>query len=210
MADRDLAIQLANKRRAISILQSCHIEGIKCTLYDINMFMNGMINESFSGEAKHFICSLNDTWKFLMDNLDADNNLMIIRELNKRVISNSVYGSGELRTIDVSIGGTTWKPRIPITGIVIDDLEKLDACKDLECRAVSFFCYLIRSQLFIDGNKRVAQLMCNKILIENGIGMLNIKEESLEEFKTLLMQWYESGSPANLFEFIRSRCIKRI
>ena len=35
-------------------------------------------------------------------------------------------------------------------------------------RAITTMLWIMRSQMFMDGNKRVASMFCNKILIENG------------------------------------------
>ena len=72
------------------------------------------------------------------------------------------------------------------------------------------FCYLARAQIFIDGNKRVAQLMANKILIENNIGIFQIPIDLLEEFKSLLINYYESANDTKIIEFMKKYCIIRL
>ena len=41
------------------------------------------------------------------------------------------------------------------------------------------FCFIARTQMFLDGNKRVAQLMCNKIMMEDDIGIFSEKSAYL-------------------------------
>lgn len=43
----------------------------------------------------------------------------------------------------------------------------------------------MRSQIFWDGNKRTSMLVANKILIQNGCGIISIKEENIFEFNRL-------------------------
>ena len=64
--------------------------------------------------------------------------------------------------------------------------------------------------MFIDGNKRVAQLMANKVLIENNIGIFQIPIEKLEEFKGMLIDFYETGNDAKIIGFMKEYCIRRI
>lgn len=64
--------------------------------------------------------------------------------------------------------------------------------------------------MFVDGNKRVAQLIANKVLIENNIGIFQIPIEKLEEFKTLLIEFYESGNDVEIIDFMKEYCIRRI
>lgn len=64
--------------------------------------------------------------------------------------------------------------------------------------------------MFVEGNKRVAQLIANKVLIENNIGIFQIPIEKLEEFKTLLIEFYESGNDVEIIDFMKEYCIRRI
>lgn len=65
--------------------------------------------------------------------------------------------------------------------------------------------------MFINGNKRVAQLMANKVLIENGVGVFRIPAENnnnkLNIFKELLIGYYETGDYCKLMKFMRENCI---
>ncbi len=75
---------------------------------------------------------------------------------------------------------------MPHTGIIIDCMNSIEFIRDAEIKALKYFCYVARTQMFIDGNQRVAQLIANKVLIENNIGIFQIPIEKLEEFRTLL------------------------
>ena len=61
----------------------------------------------------------------------------------------------------VAIGGTSWAPEIPQETVIINKLEQ--HMKNRLEAALEMFCFIARTQMFLDGNKRVAQLMCNKI-----------------------------------------------
>lgn len=118
--------------------------------------------------------------------------------------------AGEIRTIPEQIGGTTWEPEIPQSGIVIEALESLGKIEDTELRALKYFCYVARTQMFIDGNKRVAQLIANKVLIQNDVGIFQIPIEKLEEFKTLLIRFYETDQNEEIIRFMSTWCIRRV
>ena len=149
-------------------------------------------------------------WQFLLDNIDVPNNIMLLREYNKVVGELLFKNNGEIRTIPVQIGGTTWEPELPQTGIIISDLSEIEEISDIELKALKYFCYVARCQMFIDGNKRVAQLIANKILIENDIGIFQIPIEKLEQFKTLLIAFYESSVDTEIIEFMKAFCIKKV
>ena len=69
------------------------------------------------------------------------------------------------------------------------------------------FLYGMRSQLFWDGNKRTSMIIANKIMIENGKGIITIKEENLLEFNTLLTNYYNTNNEEEIINFIYNNCI---
>lgn len=98
----------------------------------------------------------------------------MLKEYNKIVGELLFSYAGEIRSIPVQIGGTSWEQEMPQTGIIIETLDGIEKTEDIELRALKYFCYVARTQMFIDGNKRVAQLIANKVLIENNIGIFQI------------------------------------
>lgn len=103
--------------------------------------------------------------------------MAILRELNKICGWGLFYGNEKVRKLDVSIGGTTWKPNIPDEVTLYESINTIEKIKDPELKALKYFCFIARTQMFLDGNKRVAQLIANKVLIENGVGIFRIKVE---------------------------------
>lgn len=99
---------------------------------------------------------------------------------------------------------------MPQTGIIMDSLSSIEQIEDNELKALKYFCFITRTQMFIDGNKRVAQLMANKILIQNDIGIFQIPIEKLEDFKEMLLVFYESGDDREIIEFMKKYCIRRV
>ena len=98
-------------------------------------------------------------------------------------------------------------PDIPNIEDVYNTLNSIDDIKEPISKTMVMFCYLTRSQLFWDGNKRMAQLMANKILIENGVGILNFKIDLIPDLMNHLVKFYESNDAYELCIFIRNECI---
>lgn len=92
----------------------------------------------------------------------------------------------------------------------MDSIKQIEQIDDIELRALKYFCYIARTQMFIDGNKRVAQLMANKVLIENDIGIFQIPIEKLEEFRGMLIEFYETGDDKKIIGFMKEHCIRRV
>ena len=190
------AIDLAKRSLVDSIYTSCKVEGLSTTFPDTqNILDNAPVTTT--ADVVVFTLNMRDAWRFLLDNLDYPINLMYIRELNKICGNRLIYGSGELRTSNVRIGGSSYIPQIPTQEEVIRKLNELNTMTDPIERAVKTFCYLAKAQLFIDGNKRLAQLVANKILISEGIGILQINDA--DRFKDFLKECIIRSSPV---EFI--------
>lgn len=206
---RDSAIAMAKRLLVDSIWKSANLEGLGTTFPKTEAILANAPTNTRTEEVL-FIINMKRAWQFLLDNLDYGNNLMLLREYNKIVGELLFDYAGEIRTIPVQIGGTSWEPEMPHTGIIIDRLEKIELTEDVELKALKYFCYVARTQMFIDGNKRVAQLIANKVLIQNDIGIFQIPIDRLEQFKTLLIEFYETDNDADIIAFMRTYCIKRI
>ena len=203
----DSAIAMAKRLLVDSIWKSANLEGLGTTFPKTEAILANAPTQT-TKEEMLFILNMKRAWQFLFDNLDYQNNISLLREFNKIVGELLFYNAGDIRTIPVQIGGTSWEPDMPNTAIIIDSLQELNNIEDMELRALKYFCFVARTQMFIDGNKRVAQLITNKILIEQDIGIFQIPIEKLEEFKTLLLSYYETGDDDAIIVFMKEYCIK--
>lgn len=206
---RDTAVEMAKRLLVDSIWKSANLEGLGTTFPKTEAILANAPTTTKTEEVL-FVINMKRAWQFLLDDLDYQNSLSLLREYNKIVGELLFKYAGEIRTIPVQIGGTSREPEMPHTGIIINSLENIEKIEDIEMRALKYFCYVARTQMFIDGNKRVAQLIANKILIQNNIGIFQIPIEKLEKFKELLILFYESGDDKDIIVFMKEYCIRRI
>lgn len=68
----------------------------------------------------------------------------------------------------------------------------------------------MREQLFWDGNKRTSTIVANKIMIENGNGIIKVSDKDLEKFNVLLSEFYETNDNERIKDFIYNNCIDGI
>ena len=73
-------------------------------------------------------------------------------------------------------------------------------------RSIEALLYIMKKQIFLDGNKRTAVLFANHILIRNGKGLIVIPAELVNEYKKLLVQFYESNNKKEIKKFIKDNC----
>lgn len=205
----DTAIAMAKRLLVDSIWKSANLEGLGTTFPKTEAILANAPTNTKTEEVL-FVINMKRAWQFLLDNLEYNNSIMLLREYDKIVGELLFHDASEIRTIPVQIGGTSWEPEMPHTGIIMDALRDIDQINDIELRALKYFCYIARTQMFIDGNKRVAQLMANKVLIENDIGIFQIPIEKLEIFKEMLIAFYESENDAEIITFMKEYCIRRV
>ena len=65
----------------------------------------------------------------------------------------------------------------------------------------------MRSQIFWDGNKRTSIIVANKLLIENGCGIITVRENDINEFNTLLTEFYNTNNKDKIIKFLYNKCI---
>lgn len=205
----DTAIEMAKRLLVDSIWKSANLEGLGTTFPKTEAILANAPTTTKTEEVL-FVINMKRAWQFLLDNLAYPNCIMLLREYDKIVGELLFHYAGEIRTIPVQIGGTSWEPEMPHSGIIIESMKELELIEDIELKALKYFCYIARTQMFIDGNKRVAQLMANKVLIENNIGIFQIPIEKLEKFKEFLIAFYESGDDEEIIGFMKEYCIRRL
>ena len=205
----DTAIEMAKRLLVDSIWKSANLEGLGTTFPKTEAILANAPTETKSEEVL-FVINMKRAWQFLLDNLDSPNNIMLLREYNKVVGELLFRNNGEIRTFPVQIGGTSWEPELPNSAAIIADLQEIDSIDDIELKALKFFCFVARTQMFVDGNKRVAQLIANKVLVENDFGIFQIPIEKLERFKILLIGFYETADDTAIIDFMKESCIKRV
>lgn len=126
---------------------------------------------------------------------------------------NGLYMNGlsfdviNIRTVPMAIEDTTWTPDLPNDLLIIEKLKEIESMQDRLEAALEMFCFIAQSQMFLDGNKRVAQLMCNKIMMESDTGIFSIPYAQIDRFKELLVNYYETNNSDEIKEFFRTQCL---
>lgn len=200
------------KRNIIDyIWKSAKLEGLGVTYPDTEAIFNGMRAPNVKVEEIVAVNNLKHAWQFLLDNLDVPANYPYVCYLNKIVGGdNLVINAGFIRKVPVSIGGTSWKPDMPIESQIKEDINEILTIQEPTDRAITLMLYLMRKQMFLDGNKRTSMLAGNQIMISNGCGIISVPIEEQPEFTQMLVEYYESGDMESIKNFVYRQCIDGI
>lgn len=191
-----------------SIWKEANLEGLNVTFPDTQAIYEGINVPAMQVRDIVVINNLKHCWQFVIDTIDYPLSISYINQINQEVgSSGEVWNSGVFRTSPVNIGGTSWMPDIPEYENVKENLENIMNIDAPTERAVTMMLYLMRSQLYNDGNKRTAQIVANKIMIENGCGIISIPKEHISGFSKELIDFYETDDYESIMEYVYNNCI---
>jgi len=200
-------IFIAKRNIVDYIWKSAKLEGINVTYPDTDAIYNGFIVSDILVDDIQTINNLKHAWRFVLDTINYPTNYALVCKINQYVGSNLFYNSGTIRTVPVSIGGTSWKPDIPIESQIREELEEVLTIKSKTAKAITLMLYLMRKQMFVDGNKRTAMLAANHAMITGGVGIISIPIDMQRQFHKLLVQYYESNEMDEIKQFVYDNCI---
>ena len=204
-------IFLAKRNLIDNIYKSARLEGIAVTFPQTEAVFNGVNVSSLSVGDVVAINNLKHAWQFVFDTMEyPQTDFAFVCEVN-RIIGAGLYNNaGFLRGMPVSIGGTTWRPDLPVKADIINDISEINKAENATKKAIDLMLYIMRKQMFLDGNKRTAMICANRVLIENGAGLINIDVEHIEEFKTKLIGYYETNQKEEIQDFLFEKCLNGI
>ena len=202
-------IDFAKRHLVDTIYKQAILEGIATTFADTESIIEGGKVNNMTSEDILKIVNLKHAWEFILNKnvILSDTNFALLCEINKMLEEGFYYTAGKVRNTPVTIGGTTWKPDLPIESVIKEELEKIFS-KELDYidRAIELLLYTMKKQVFIDGNKRTAVIYSNHYLISKGKGIIAIPAELTEEFKDLLIHYYEGRDEKEIKKFIKEKC----
>ena len=200
------------KRKIIdNIYKSANLEGIAVTFADTVDFYNNVNNGKISVDNMFKLKGLKDAWEYILNSIDDDLTIDYIKKIHFEICKGqNVNPLGEFRETGVGITGTSWRPKLPSECDYNKELNDILNTPDKQDMAINLFCWIQRSQMFQDGNKRVANLIANKEFIRNGLGIINVPVELIGQYFTHLIKYYETDDNTELKNFIIENCIDGI
>lgn len=176
------------------IIDNCKISGVTAT--DVQKILN----------LKH-------AWEFILDrDVIASRSDYYILSHIARVVNEGFFAEGgRIRGVPVTIGGSSYVPPLPNELDVKEKIrEIIEESDEVINTAIKLCLYCMKTQIFLDGNKRASVIFANHYLISHGGGFLVIPEKEVPEFKRLLVKYYEGEDITVIADFMKKYCWKKI
>ncbi len=187
-----------------SIYKQAMLEGVATTYSDTETLLNGgKVNDMTLSDISKII-NLKHSWEFITNKgvVQYPSNYLLLCQINSLVEEGFSITAGRLRSVQVTIGGSSYIPPFPIESAVKEQLEEILKIEDIVQRAIKALLFIMKKQLFLDGNKRTAVLFANHILISHGKGLIVIPAEKVSEYKKILVDYYETDNEEDIAKFL--------
>ncbi len=207
---REENVFVAKKYMKDSVYRSAFLEGMAVTFPQTEAILDNATVNNVSAKDVAKVIELRDAWEYLLANIDAPLDLKYLEDLHEIVAREDVPWDrlGKLRTETVRISGTNYLPEVPDAEAVRSKMAEIMEANTTDTdKAITMLLYLMRAQLFLDGNKRIATFACNKILVATGHGIFSLPPELKEQFAEKLIKYYETDEMGELKSFVYENCL---
>lgn len=203
---------LAYRNLVDSIYKQAMLEGVATTYSDTETIIEGGKVNGMSANDVSKVINLKHAWEFILNKgvLQYPSNYAVLCQINSIVESGFSVVAGKIRSIPVKIGGSTYIPPLPIEEQVKEQLMDILSIEDVTERSIKALLYIMKKQLFLDGNKRTAVIFANHILISNGKGLIVIPSEDVGEYKKLLVKYYENDDEKTITDFLLKKALIKL
>lgn len=204
-------LDFARANMKANIYDQAVLEGVATSFPQTeDIIDNGTVNGMTANDIQK-ILNLKHAWEFILDSdvIQAKTDYYLLCHIAKLVNEGFFTDGGRIRGVPVTIGGSSYKPPIPIESIVKENITEILESETTEIdTAIKLCMYCMKTQVFIDGNKRASVIFANHYLIAHGQGFLVIPEEHVPVFKKKLVAYYEGEDLEVISEFLKKYCWK--
>lgn len=212
-ATQEQNIKFARRNFVHLIHGESRMQGLTTTIPQTKTIIEGYGVSGVSLDDTSVIVQLKRAWNYILQSSMLLNVLML-NHINKLVALYDSLQPGQMRTgkisVDLADGNSVTLDRIPLEKIAIylNNLLNNVNSDNATDTALSLATYIIKNQLYWDGNKRTALLAANKIMITYGVGLLDIPIEKTEEWNNITVDLFKSGNDQNFKTWLYQNAIK--
>ena len=204
-------IDFARANMKANIYDQAVLEGVGTSFPQTEEIINNGVVNGVKASDVQKILNLKHAWEFILDKdvIQSASNFYMVSHIAKLINEGFYTEGGKVRGVPVTIGGSSYVPPIPIESVVKEEIDKIVMSeKEPIDVAIELCLYCMKTQIFIDGNKRASVIFANQFLIAHGQGFLVIPEKEVPEFKLLLVRYYEGEDIAIISKFLKDKCWK--
>lgn len=204
-------IAFARANMKMNIYDQAVLEGVATSFPQTEEIIeNGKVNGMTATDVQK-ILNLKHAWEFILDKdvIASKSDYYMLCHIAKLVNEGFFADGGRLRGVPVTIGGSSYIPPLPNEFDVKEKIQEIELKEnDTIDIAIELCLYCMKTQIFLDGNKRASVIFANHYLIARGGGFLVIPEKEVPEFKKLLVKYYEGEDVSIIAEFLKKNCWK--
>ena len=206
-------IEFARANMKMNIYDQAVLEGVATSFPQTEEIIdNGKVYGMTATDVQK-ILNLKHAWEFILDRdvVSSRSDYYMLSHIARLVNEGFFAEGGRIRGVPVTIGGSSYVPPLPNEPDVKDRIRDIVEEKDEVINiAIKLCLYCMKTQIFLDGNKRASVIFANHYLISHGGGFLVIPEKEVPEFKRLLVKYYEGEDISVIASFMKERCWKTI
>lgn len=206
-------IAFARANMKMNIYDQAVLEGVATSFPQTEEIIdNGKISGVTATDVQK-ILNLKHAWEFILDrDVIASRSDYYMLSHIARVVNEGFFAEGgRIRGVPVTIGGSSYVPPLPNELDVKEKIrEIIEESDEVINTAIKLCLYCMKTQIFLDGNKRASVIFANHYLISHGGGFLVIPEKEVPEFKRLLVKCYEGEDITVIADFMKKYCWKKI
>lgn len=207
-----LNIDFARANVKSLIYDQAVLEGVSTTFPQTETILeNGIVNGVKASDVQK-ILNLKHAWEFILDKdvVASPCNFYLLSHIARLVNEGFYNNGGTVRSVPVTIGGSSYIPPIPNEIDVKEYIKQIihSGKNDIDI-AIELTLYCMKTQIFIDGNKRASIIFANHYMIQHELGLLVVPENIVSEFKALLVAYYEERNEIEIKEFLKEKCWRK-
>ena len=206
-------IAFARANMKMNIYDQAVLEGVATSFPQTEEIIdNGKISGVTATDVQK-ILNLKHAWEFILDrDVIASRSDYYMLSHIARVVNEGFFAEGgRIRGVPVTTGGSSCVPPLPNELDIKEKIrEIIEESDEVINTAIKLCLYCMKTQIFLDGNKRASVIFANHYLISHGGGFLVIPEKEVPEFKRLLVKYYEGEDITVIADFMKKYCWKKI
>lgn len=205
-------IDFARANMKSNIYDQAVLEGVAASFPQTeDIIDNGIISGMKASDIQK-ILNLKHAWEFILDKdvVQSKSDYYLLCHIARLVNGGFFYDGGQIRGVPLTIGGSSYAPPLPVEFDVKEHISAItgNTNRDKVDIGIELCLYCMKTQIFMDGNKRASVIFANHFFVSNGLGFLVIPEKAVADFKKLLVRFYEGENISVISDFMKNICWK--